>query len=146
LIILAMTTIRLDWGRGVHPSRDRRPAAYADKYIDIQVPKLPENSVVLLATGQPASYFIPFAEPSSRYLGIENNYLRLSQDNLLATEVKRLMRSDRPKFIVSVGNFNSDKLNGILKQFGLRLSASPCEPIRSNLEEHHLSLCRASPL
>jgi hypothetical protein len=27
LIILAMTTIRLDWGRGVHPSRDRRPAA-----------------------------------------------------------------------------------------------------------------------
>jgi hypothetical protein len=146
LIILAVTTIRLDWGRGVHPSRDRRPATYADKYIDIQVPKLPENSIVLLATGQPASYFIPYAEPSVRYLGIENNYLKLSQDNLLATEVKRLMWSDQPKFIVSVGRFNSGKLNGILKQFDLRLSHSPCEPIRSNLEERHLSICRTSPL
>ncbi len=146
LIIALTTTIYIDWGHGVHPSRRFRRIAYADKYIDIQVPQLPKNSVVLLATGQPASYFIPYAEPSARYLGIENNYLKLSQNNLLAKEIKRLMRTDRPKFIVSVGRFDPDKLNGILEHFGLRLSASPCEPVRSNLEQHRLSLCRAVAL
>lgn len=146
LIIVLLTTTYIDWGHGVHPSRRFTRMTYAHKYIDIQVPKLPENSVVLLATGQPASYFIPYAEPSARYLGIDNNYLRLSQDNLFAKEIKRLMRSDRPRFIVSVGKFNPDRLNGILSQFGLRLSNSPCEPIRSNLEEHRLALCRAVPL
>ncbi len=146
LIIIVATTIRLDWGHGIHPARDRKPGAYADKYVDVEVPQLPKNSIVLLATGQPASYFIPYAEPSARYLGIENNYLKLSQNNLLATEIKRLMRSDRPKFIVSVGKFDSNRLNGILSHFGLRLNNSPCEPIRSNLEEQHLSLCRATDL
>lgn len=145
-IIVVMTTIPLDWGRGVHPSAGLRPAPYADKYIDIQVPTLPKNSIVLLATWQPASYFIPYAEPSARYIGIENNYLTLAQGNQLASEVKELMRSDRPRFIVSVGKFNEKRLSKKLRPFGLQLSPVPCEAIRSNLEEQQLSLCRAEPL
>jgi len=57
--------------------------------------------------------------------------------------VKRLMRKPgAPKFVVNVGEFNSDRLNGLLGRFGLRLGGGFCEPIRSNLEEHALSLCR----
>jgi hypothetical protein len=47
----------------------------------------------------------------------------------------------RSKFILSVGEFNSDALNSLLEQFDLKLSASPCQAIRSNLEEQALSLC-----
>ena len=96
------------------------------------------------ASWQPAAYFIPFAEPTAQYLGIENNYLELSQNNKLASEVKRIMRAQgRSKFIVSVGEFDGSKMNSLLEQFGLRLSTSPCQPIRSNLEEEEeaLSLC-----
>ncbi len=97
---------------------------------------------MLIATWDPAAYFIPWAEPSVQYLGIENNYLELSQTNKLATEVKRLMRTPgRPKFVVSVGDFNADKLNKLLSNFDLRLSASPCEPVHSNLEDQAISLC-----
>jgi hypothetical protein len=97
---------------------------------------------VLIATWDPAAYFIPWAEPTARYLGIENNYLELSQSNKLATEVKRLMRTPGPaKFILSVGKFDPDKLNKLLDNFSLKLSASPCAPIHSNLEVHPLSLC-----
>jgi hypothetical protein len=132
LTVVATTTVYLDWGRG----------SYGDRYVDVRVPALPRNSVVLIATWDPVAYFIPFAEPTAQFLGINNNYLELSQNNKLATEVKHVMRTPgRPKFVLSVGEFNSDALNSLLKEFDLRLSASPCEPIRSNLEEQALSLC-----
>jgi hypothetical protein len=136
------TTIYLDWGRGEHPSAGIRPARYEAKYIDIRVPPLPANSIVLVATGDPVSYFIPFSEPSAQFVGIENNFLELSQNNKFVEEINRLMRSPgRPKFILSVGDLESDKLNGILQYFDLRLTGVPCQAIRSNLEEEALSLC-----
>lgn len=133
LILAATTTVYLDWGRG----------HYGDRYVDVRVPPLPANSVVLIASWDPVAYFIPFAEPTAQYLGIENNYLELSQRNQLVAEVKRIMRTPgRPRFILNVDEFNSNKLNRILELLGLRLNASPCQPISSNLEGHALSLCR----
>jgi hypothetical protein len=134
LALAASTTIYLDWGR--------RP--YTEKYVDVQVPPLPPRSIVLIATWDPVAYFIPYADPTAQYIGIENNYLELSQTNKLATEVKRLMRTTgRSKFVLSVGDFDAGKLNILLDNFGLKLSASPCLPIHSNLEVHVLSLCPA---
>jgi hypothetical protein len=134
LALAASTTIYLDWGR--------RP--YTEKYVDVQVPPLPPRSIVLIATWDPVAYFIPYADPTAQYIGIENNYLELSQTNKLATEVKRLMRTPgRPKFVLSVGDFDAGKLNMLLDNFGLKLSPSPCLPIHSNLEVHVLSLCLA---
>jgi hypothetical protein len=142
LAVAAMTTIYPDWGRGEHPSEGIRPAQFGDKYIDVRVPSLPTNSLVLIATSDPVAYFIPFAEPTARYLGIENNLLSFSQDNKLAAEVKRLMQTPGPpKFILNVGAFDGEKLTRLLAQYELRLDASPCLSIRSNLEEHVLSLC-----
>jgi hypothetical protein len=135
LALAATTTVYFDWGRG----------DYDDRYVDVQVPPLPPNSVVLIATWAPVAYFIPFAEPTARFAGIENNYLELSQTNRLATEVKRLMRVPGPaKFILNVGAFNREKTDGLLAHFGLKLGARPCEPIESNLatqDEEALSLC-----
>ena len=136
LIVAAATTVYPDWGRG----------RYGDRYIDVRVPPLPPNSVVLIASGQPVAYFIPFAEPTAQFLGIENDFLKLSQHNRLVSEIKSLMRtSGRPKFIVSVGEFNSGRLDNLLAQFDLALGRSPCQPIWSNLEYPALSLCPAVP-
>jgi hypothetical protein len=133
VVLAASTTVYLDWGRG----------RYGDRYVDVRVPALPANSVVLVASWDPVAYFIPFADPTAQYVGIENNYLELSQNNRLAAEAKRIMRTPgRPRFIVNVDEFNSNKLNRILRLLGLRLSTSPCQPISSNLEGHALSLCR----
>ncbi|MEW6450469.1 MAG: glycosyltransferase family 39 protein [Pseudomonadota bacterium] len=132
LAMAATTTVYPDWGRG----------QYGERYVDVRVPQLPANSVVLVATLNPVAYFIPFAEPTAQYLGIENNYLELSQNNKLASEVRRIMQTPgKPKFVLSVGEFDSSKLNTLLGRFGLRLSASPCRPIWSNLQEDELSLC-----
>jgi len=134
-IIAIATTVYPNWVRG----------NYGDKYVYVRVPQLPPHSIVLLATRDPAAYFIPFAEPSAQYLGIENNYLELSQNNKFASEVKHIMQTPGgPKFVVSVGAFDPDKLNGLLAHFGLRLSSLPCQPVLSNLEEQAPSLCRVA--
>jgi hypothetical protein len=135
LALAVTTTVYLDWGRG----------DYGEKYIDVRVPALPANSVVLIATWDPVAYFIPFAEPTARFLGIENAFLTLSQTNKLATEVKRIMRTPGPpKFILNIGEFDGDKLTALLAQFGLKLDGRPCLPIEQNLggeDEEALSLC-----
>jgi hypothetical protein len=139
LVIAASTTVYIDWSPMGHgPGRLR----YGERYVDVEVPPLPANGIVLIATWDPVAFFIPYAEPGVQYLGIENNYLELSQDNKLASEVKRLMRTPgRPKFVLSVDEFNPTKLNALLAHFDLKLGASPCEPIRTNLVGHALSLC-----
>jgi hypothetical protein len=139
LAIAAGTTVYIDWSPMGHgPGRNR----YGERFVEVKVPPLPANGIVLIATWDPVAFFIPYAEPGAQYLGIENNYLELSQSNRLASEVKRLMRTPgRPKFVLSVDEFNSGKLNALLAQFDLKLSSSPCEPIRTNLVGHALSLC-----
>jgi len=134
LAVAAVTTVYPNWGR--------RP--YGEKYVDVRVPPLPVDGAVLIATWDPAAFFIPFAEPKAQYVGIENNLFTLSQNNWLATKVKRVMRTPgRPKFLVSVdGAMASGKLDGLLDQLGLRPVGAPCEPIVSNLPGHDLSLCR----
>lgn len=120
LAIAATTTVYLNWGRG----------RFGDKYVDVHVPPIPPNSIVLVATWDPVAFFIPYADPEVQYIGIENNYLELSQNNILASEVKRVMRTPgRPKFVVSVNAFNPDKLNALLQRFGLKLSGGACLPI-----------------
>jgi hypothetical protein len=132
LAAAASSTIYLDWGRG----------RYGDRYVDVRVPPLPPDAVVLIATWDPVAFFIPYAELRAQYLGIENNYLEISQDNKLVAKVKDIMRTPgRPKFVLNVHDFDSGKLNALLARFGLHLGAGPCRPIETNLEGHALSLC-----
>ncbi len=139
LLLAGVTTVYLDWGKVGHgPGRLR----YGDRYVDVRVPPLPANSIVLIATWDPVAFFIPYAEPTAQYVGIENNYLEISQHNLLAEKVKHIMREPgRPKFVLNVDRFDADKLNALLAHFDLKLGASPCLPIETNLEGHALSLC-----
>jgi hypothetical protein len=134
LALAAVTSSYLDWGR--------RP--YTDRYVDVQVPPLPSNAVVLIATWDPVAFFIPYANPSVQYIGIENNYLEISQHNRLAEAVKTIMSTPgRPKYAVRVDD-NADDLNRILARFGEKLSSEPCEPIRTNLTGYDLALCRVA--
>jgi hypothetical protein len=127
------STVYPDWGR----------LPYADRYVSVEVPTLAPHSVVLIATWNPAAFFIPFAEPTARYVGINNNYLDLSQHNLLTAEVDRVMREKgHDKFILSVGPFDAAALDMIAGHFGLALAQSPCLPVRTNLEGYDLALCR----
>jgi Glycosyltransferase family 87 len=146
LAVVMTTTVYPDWGHGAHPSAGIRPAAYGERYVDVRVPPLPPHSLVLIATEAPVAYFIPYAEPTARYLGIDNSFLRLSQRNELVTNIRRLVRAPgTEKFVLGVDDPNGEKLHRLLATFGLQRSTAPCQRIRSNLEEHALSLCPLAP-
>jgi len=120
LAIITASTVPIDWGR-----RD-----YDGHYVLVEVPPIPPNAVVLVATWDPAAFFIPYAEPRAQYVGIENNYLELSQNNILANEVKAAMRAPgRPKIVLNVNELDRGKWNDLLAQFELKLSEQPCAPI-----------------
>ena len=134
LALAASTSVYLSWGRG----------HFGDRYVDVHVPPLPSDAVVLVATWDPVAFFIPYANPKAQYVGIENNYLEIAQHNKLAVAVRELMEAPgRPKYVLSVDKFDPDKLNTLLGNYRLKLGPEPCEPIRTNLEGHALSLCRA---
>ena len=79
LAVAATTTVYPDWGR--------RP--YGDRYVDIHVPPLPPNSVVLIATGSRSR--ISFLLPSRKLNMWASKTIisGMSQDNKLASKVKR---------------------------------------------------------
>jgi hypothetical protein len=136
LTIAAATTVYPNWGRG----------RYGERYVDVRVPPLPAHSIVLISTRQPVAFFIPYAEPTAQFIGFENDFLDPSQKNRLVSKVRSVMRTQGlPKFIVSVGTFDSGKLDSVLAQFGLSLGLSACRPIRSNLDIPVLSICAAVP-
>jgi hypothetical protein len=136
LVLALVTTVYPNWGRG----------QFGARYIDVRVPPLPPNSLVLISTPQPVAFFIPFAESTAQFIGIDNDFLELDQDNLLVARAKALMRTpDRPKFIVSVGEFDKARLDELLAQFNLALGQSPCRPIRTNLENPAMSVCTTVP-
>ena len=142
LVVALPTTVYPDWGHGVHPSLGIRPARFGAKYVDVEVPPLPQGSIVLIATMQPAAYFIPFAEPTARYIGLEDNMLTATQDNLFVREARRLLTTPGPaKFMLALDEFAGADPTNLLASFGLKRAASPCLPIHSNLEEQRLSLC-----
>jgi hypothetical protein len=132
LTIITASTVPIDWGR----------RGYDGHYVAVEVPPIPPDAVVFIATWDPVAYFIPYAEPRAQYVGIENNYLELSQNNILANEVKAAMRAPgRPKIVLNVNELDRAKWNNLLAQFGLELAGKPCAPIHSNLEDQKLSLC-----
>lgn len=147
LAAVTLTSIYPDWGRGDHPSAGIRPAPFGPRYVDVKVPPLPKGSIVLMPSWDPVAYFVPFAEPSARYLGIENNMLTQSQPNRSVAEIRRLMTTPGPaKFILSVGAFDRAGLDRVLAPYGLKVGPeADCLDIRSNLEEHGLRLCPVAP-
>jgi hypothetical protein len=134
LTICVTTTLYLSWGRGT----------FGNKYVDVRVPNLPDKSIVLIVGDEPLAYVVPFANPSTRFLGIENNYLRLSQTNLLARRVRELMRNPQEqRYLLTVPGPDRGTSN-VLAFLGLR-AQTRCMPIESNLEERQLTLCPLEP-
>ncbi len=136
LVTITATTAYFQWGRGV----------FGQKYIDVHVPPIPPHSLVLLPTTNPVAYFIPFAEPTAQYLGIENNYLHADQQNLLATMVRDLVASPSTTKLVLIENHTLPPAGmQFLERSRLRVTDS-CERIQSNLDAVPLELCRTAPV
>ena len=134
-ILLIATTRPADWGR----------LAFGDKYLDVSVPQLPANSLVIVGPYQPMAYAIAFFRPDARFVSPENNLLHLEQRNRLEARAAEIIATHAgPIFALDFRDEN--RIEGVLRHFGLARDSNGCAPIRSNLDDNAMRVCRVERL
>ncbi len=127
----ASLTIYPDWGRA--------PASMTA--ASVQLPPLPPDAMVLLLTPDPMAYVAAFAPRTVRFVGVDNNLVHPGQDSVLERRIEQAVRQHAgPLFGLEV------PAAGGPAAFALRFYAlhrdGPCWPVRTNLEQDGLQICR----
>jgi len=125
---------------------ERYTTAYGQKYIEVEVPSLPKNSVVVALGGEPVSYIVPFAEPSIRFVSIDNNMLKIDQNSGLTKILRSVLADqDAKKFLLKSPGAPPPQVEQDLKYLDLKLTGGNCLPIKTNFDERNLQLCPVAP-
>ncbi|NII10820.1 hypothetical protein [Oleiagrimonas sp. C23AA] len=145
-IALAITALLVVAGFTHYPRWAR--TAYADPIFDVQAPRLPADSLVLVV-GQPNAYLLPFIHgPRIQFEGITWFTATAHGHQFWERSRRRIEQHQGPLFAL-VRN-HSHALKTLQAMSGLIPVAQSCQPIQSNIEfdKHHrptappLRLCR----
>ena len=135
VLLLGITTLYPAWGRDT----------FGDRYLEVQVPGLPANSLVLLLGDNPMAYVIPYIRSDARFLGLDNNLVNRHQDNLLQQRIDYLIKHhDGSFFSIEPGVLNQGFDAGLLPHYQLVRESGSCQPIESSLDRSSLQMCRLS--
>jgi hypothetical protein len=132
------TTILPDWGRG--PLR-------AGRYIDVRVPSVPPDSLVLMLSGEPFGYIVPFIESHPRTIRPVSNFTGPGHQNRFERELSELLASQRgPMYVIRYLDSSDPKEEQALVSYGLKRLDDHCQPIESNLEGgRRVGICPVVP-
>ncbi|HEX4780860.1 MAG TPA: hypothetical protein VH301_08920, partial [Usitatibacter sp.] len=123
------TTAKPDWGH--------RP--FRGAYFDVAVPEIEPRALVIVGPFDPMAYAIPFFRRDARFVSAQNNFLELSQANLLARRAAGLIAT-HPGPLYSIDILR--RADPVLAHFGLVRVEASCLPIRSYLDDSSMRLCR----
>jgi hypothetical protein len=124
-------TVYPDWGRA------RTPGAA----IEVKVPPLPNDAVVVMLDDAPMGYVAAFYPRSVRFIGANNNLLPLGQITLLQQQVVAAIRDARgPVFGLEDAVDNQKMADKTLSYYHLRRDGV-CAPVQSNLDGNSLRIC-----
>ena len=131
-ILIAVTT--------VYPIWDRREFPVAS-LLDVSMPRLPADSVVIVLVATPASYTAAYQAPSVRYIGVNNILVLLKSTFGLQSKIEAAIRTASGPIW---GIDKTDDFFGLaersLERYHLRRT-DECFPIESN-QDTHLRVCR----
>jgi hypothetical protein len=129
-VTLIATTRWPDWWRVDH----------GQHWFDVQVPPVAPNALVLVASGTPVSYVLPFFPPDARHLGVRNNFNWPGRPTLIAKTIADTIRDQRGP-IYSLQYPPGDGAADIAAH-GLRPVAGGCAQVRTNMRTSPIDLCR----
>lgn len=130
--LLLSTTCYPDWGR-----IKTREA----EILDVSMPQVPPNSVVILLQAAPVSYVAAFEPPSVQFIGVHNDLIALDSTSGLQAQIEKAIR-DAPGEIWGIETTGDSSVlaDQSLNRYRLRRTAT-CSPILSNLDGN-LRMCR----
>ena len=120
-----------------YPASWRVP--FAERFFDVEPPRLPNHALVLLVEDAPIAYVIPFLDPSARFVGAKNNLTDPERSHLLARAIRTVIAGHSGNFF----SLQSSKGLGddALTAYGLEKVPGQCTTIATNMTMGPLSLC-----
>ncbi|MBI4949169.1 MAG: DUF2029 domain-containing protein [Deltaproteobacteria bacterium] len=136
-VFMVFAMVPLSWGRG----------QWSESYFGVEPPPvaLEEESVVLIAGGDPIAYVVPFFPPNVQFIRIESNFLMLrkTSSNLYLRDMNDILeKNTKPVyFLASITRHSSieDSLK-LLESRDLYATRENCELFKSRFEV--FILCR----
>jgi hypothetical protein len=130
-ILLVGTTRPMNWGR----------IPFGERFLDVRVPELPPNSLVIMGFSHPLAYNIPFFRPDARFVSPASNFLMPGQRNLLARRIEDVIRAHTGPIYLMEYRARVGQDPATLAYFGLAFADEPCRPIRSPLSDNYVQVC-----
>ncbi len=120
-----------------------RSPLHAGRYIDVAVPPIAADSLVMIMSGQPLAYVVPFIDSGARVIAPSSNFTNPHFANRLQREMAALIAQQRgPMYLIQYLDRIDPAEEATLAAYGLRRADEGCRQIRSNLEENRrLGLC-----
>ena len=125
-LAVVAVTIPPYWGRA---------RLHTGRYFEVSVPPVASDALILLMTGEPFAYMIPFVDSGARVIAPVSNFTGPWHDNRLQHQMAALLawqRGDRSTQSATSTRRAPPRRPGWLRTDWSFLGA--CEPIRSNLE------------
>ena len=131
-VVVVAATLPPYWGRA---------RLHSGPYFDVRIPPVASDALILLMTGEPFAYMIPFVESGARVIAPVSNFTGPWHDNRLQRQMATLLAWQRgPLYAIRYLDASNAAENAAMAAYGLVPGA--CEPIRSNLESRPVGLCR----
>jgi hypothetical protein len=132
LLILG-TTRKMGWER----------TELREAYFNVTVPAVPRNALVIMGSGQPMAYVIPFFPADARFVSPVNNFLGLDQTNLLERKIAETIRThEGPLFSLDYRGGEAAQPDAMWARLGLRPEGATCARVLSNIDNDAMQLCR----
>jgi hypothetical protein len=97
--------------------------------------------LVILGPVEPMAYVIPFMARDARFVSPNNNFLHVNQGNLLQRRIGDIIaRHAGPIYFLDFQT--PEHVETALRHYGLARDTNSCQPIRSNLDDNAMRLCR----
>ena len=130
-LLCLVSTHYPDWGR----------APTGPKAVNVVVPRLPEDALVILLDSSPMAYVAAFEPPDVRFVGANSNLLSPGQKTKLEAEAEQVIRSAKgPVWGLEYFPAAAGMDDATLKYYGLH-RVPPSTPVISNLDSSSLRLC-----
>lgn len=124
---IIMTTMPMDWGR--------RP--WSQNYFDVKIPAIKDLShfTVIYVGGDAFSYIIPFFPKETRFIGVENNLIKISSNTLMQEQIKKII-SKNDKLLLIYNQSEKINYDNVLAFYGLEIKAPKKIAIMNMMKIH----------
>jgi len=132
LAVCAATNVRGDWG---HVPWHRR-------YVEIDAPRLPPNTMVLMAGYEPVGFIAAGLPPAFPVLRIQSNFIHPEDTPSRFTEIMktRIAEHQGPFALIYLAKEKEDAMQA-LAEYGMTADWSSCREVPNSLDDRSILLC-----